>query len=90
VSWTYAQLAALAWGLDVPNADWMPVAALVAMKGALEQSTLVALQWLAGATIGAIVAAIFLTSVQNTKALLAGLLAKREATRAKPASAAQT
>jgi len=50
----------------------------------------VALQRLAGATIGAIVAAIFLTSVQNTKALLAGLLAKREATRAKPASAAQT
>ena len=61
---------AIAWGLDVPNADWMPIAALVAMRGSLAQSKLTAAQRLAGATIGAIVAAVFLSTIQNTKALV--------------------
>jgi hypothetical protein len=47
---------AIAFGLQVQNADWMPVAALVAMKSSLQQSALVAEQRLAGAIIGAAVA----------------------------------
>ena len=39
---------AIAFGLHLPNADWMPVATLVAMKPSLEQSTLVAEQRLPG------------------------------------------
>ena len=62
---------AIAFGLDVPNADWMPVAALVAMKPSLAQSTLVAEQRLAGAIVGAGVAALFLLTVDNTAALVA-------------------
>jgi Fusaric acid resistance protein-like len=56
---------AIAFGLHVPNADWMPIAALVAMKSSLDQSTLVAMQRLAGAIIGAVVAAAFLLTVDN-------------------------
>jgi Fusaric acid resistance protein-like len=56
---------AIAFGLHVPNADWMPIAALVAMKSSLDQSTLVAMQRLAGAIIGAVVAALFLLTVDN-------------------------
>jgi Fusaric acid resistance protein-like len=56
---------AIAFGLHVPNADWMPIAALVAMKSSLEQSTLVGMQRLAGAIIGAVVAAVFLLTVDN-------------------------
>ena len=33
---------ALAFGLDLSHGDWMPIAAIVAMKPSLEQSTLVA------------------------------------------------
>jgi hypothetical protein len=61
---------AIAWGLNVPNADWMPISALIAMRGNLQQSSLVAEQRLAGTTIGALVAAVFLSSVHNTKALV--------------------
>jgi hypothetical protein len=56
---------AIAFGLRVPNADWMPIAALVAMKSSLQQSTLVAMQRLAGAIIGAVVATVFLLAVDN-------------------------
>jgi Fusaric acid resistance protein-like len=56
---------AIAFGLHVPNADWMPIAALVAMKSSLDQSTLVAMQRLAGAIIGAAVAAVFLLTVDS-------------------------
>ena len=56
---------AIAFGLHLPNADWMPIAALVAMKSSLEQSTLVGAQRLAGAVIGAVVAAVFLLTVNN-------------------------
>jgi uncharacterized membrane protein YccC len=56
---------AIAFGLHLPNADWMPIAALVAMKPSLQQSTLVAMQRLAGAIIGATVAALFLLAVSS-------------------------
>lgn len=60
---------AIAFGLHVPNADWMPIATLVAMKPSLEQSTLAAEQRLAGALLGAAVAALFLLTVHNRHAL---------------------
>jgi Fusaric acid resistance protein-like len=56
---------AIAFGFHLPNADWMPIACLVAMKSSLAQSTLVAMQRLAGAVIGAVVAALFLLTVDN-------------------------
>jgi uncharacterized membrane protein YccC len=60
---------AIAFGLDTPNAYWMPAATLVAMRPSLEQSRLVAEQRLAGAIIGATVAAVFLFTIDSQPAL---------------------
>jgi Fusaric acid resistance protein-like len=51
---------ALAFGLDLSHGYWMPIAAIVAMKPSLEQTTVVAVQRLAGALIGAVAAALVL------------------------------
>ena len=51
---------ALAFGLDLPHGIWLPIAAIVAVKPSLEQSTLVAAQRLVGALIGAAAAALLL------------------------------
>jgi hypothetical protein len=51
---------ALAFGLNLSHGDWMPLAALVAMKPALDQTALVGVQRVAGALIGAIAAALLL------------------------------
>ena len=59
----------IAFGLHLPNADWMPIAALVAMKSSLQQSTVAAMQRLAGAIIGAAVAAVFLLTVDSKTVL---------------------
>ncbi|MFI1715724.1 FUSC family protein [Streptomyces litmocidini] len=64
-----AAAVAIAFGLDVPNADWMPVAALVAMKPSLGQSALVAAQRLTGTVIGAVLAAVVLLGVDNKVAM---------------------
>lgn len=60
---------AIAFGLDVQNALWMPIATIVAMKPSLQQSALVAEQRIAGALMGAAVAALFLLTVDNKHAL---------------------
>ena len=60
---------AIAFGLHTPNADWMPIAALVAMKPSLAETTLVAEQRVAGAVIGAALAALVLLTVDNKIAL---------------------
>ena len=60
---------AIPFGLDLPEADWMPIATLVAMKPDLGQSTLVAEQRLAGAILGALVAAVLLLAVDNRQVL---------------------
>ncbi len=60
---------AITFGLALPDAYWMPVAAIIAMKPTLQQSAFVAAQRLAGAVIGAGVAALFLTTVSNKTAL---------------------
>jgi uncharacterized membrane protein YccC len=51
---------ALAFGLNLSHGMWLPIAAMIAMKPSLEQSTLVAAQRLAGALIGAAAAALLL------------------------------
>jgi len=51
---------ALAFGLNLPHGYWMPIAAMAAMKPSLGQSTLIALQRLSGALIGAAAAALLL------------------------------
>lgn len=60
---------AIPFGLHLPNADWMPIATLVAMKPSLAQSTLIAEQRLAGTLIGAVIAAVFLLTVHNKPVL---------------------
>jgi hypothetical protein len=51
---------ALAFGLNLTHGLWLPIAAIVAMKPSLEQSTVTAVQRLAGAVIGAVAAALLL------------------------------
>jgi uncharacterized membrane protein YccC len=60
---------AIAFGLNVPNASWMPIATIVAMKPSLDQAELYAAQRLAGATIGAVLAAVVLLTVDGKHAL---------------------
>jgi hypothetical protein len=72
----YAALAvalatAVAWGFHVPtHADWMPLGAVVAMKPKFDSSVYVAGQRVAGALVGAILATILLTLVQDRTILL--------------------
>jgi uncharacterized membrane protein YccC len=60
---------AIAFGLQVANADWMALATLVAMKPTLQQSTLRGAQRLVGTAIGAAIAAVFLVTVTSPHAL---------------------
>ena len=60
---------AITFGLALPDAYWMPIAAIIAMKPTLQQSALIAAQRLAGALIGAGIAAVFLVAVSNKTAL---------------------
>jgi uncharacterized membrane protein YccC len=60
---------AIAFGLHLPNADWMPIATFIAMKSSLGQATLAAEQRIAGALIGALVAAVFLLTVDSIHVL---------------------
>lgn len=64
---------ALAFGLDLSHGYWLPIAAMVAMKPSLEQSTLVAVQRLAGALIGAAAAALLLLIPAGEHGLSAGM-----------------
>ena len=60
---------ALAFGLNLPHGYWMPIAAIVAMKPSVQQATLVAVQRLAGALIGAAAAALVLLIPANEHGL---------------------
>lgn len=51
---------ALAFGLGLSHADWLPIATIVAMKPSLGQSTVSAAQRVVGAVIGAVAAALLL------------------------------
>jgi Fusaric acid resistance protein-like len=65
---------AIAVGLNLPNADWMPIATIVAMKPSLAQSVLFAEQRLAGAIIGAATAAPFLLAIDNKLVLVVAII----------------
>jgi len=56
---------AIAFGADLSHGYWLPIATLVAMKPSLTQTTLVGAQRLAGAMIGAGVAALLLLIPSN-------------------------
>ena len=60
---------AIAFGLHLSSADWMPIATLIAMKPSLQQSTLRGVQRLVGATLGAAIAAVFPVTVTSHHAL---------------------
>jgi len=60
---------AIAFGFGIPNADWMPIATLVAMQASLGQATLAAEQRLIGAAVGALLAALFLVTIANQRIL---------------------
>ncbi|MFZ0973858.1 MAG: FUSC family protein [Solirubrobacteraceae bacterium] len=60
---------AIAFGLQLPNAYWMPIAVIIAMKPDLQQSTFAAVQRVAGTAIGAAVAALVLLTVHNKTVL---------------------
>ena len=51
---------AIAFGAGLSHADWMPIAALIAMKPDLDQTTVVGAQRLAGALIGAAAATLLM------------------------------
>jgi hypothetical protein len=56
---------ALAFGLNLSHGFWMPIAAVIAMKPSLEQTTLIAAQRLVGALIGAAAAVLLLLIPAN-------------------------
>jgi hypothetical protein len=60
---------AIAFGLKLTSADWMPVATLIAMKPNLQQSTLRGGQRLVGAILGAAIASVLLVTVTSNHAL---------------------
>jgi hypothetical protein len=55
-----AGAAAIAFGADLPHGSWLPIATIAAMKPSLQQTTLVAVQRLAGVLIGAAAAMLLL------------------------------
>ena len=65
-----AASAAIAYGFHEPNADWMVIATLIAMKPSLEQSRLVGLQRVIGAGMGAVLAIPILLAVHDKDALI--------------------
>ena len=60
---------AIAFGLHLHYAFWMPLSTVVAMKPSLQQGTLAAGQRLAGTILGAVVAALLLLTVHDKHAL---------------------
>jgi uncharacterized membrane protein YccC len=60
---------AIAWGLDLPYAEWMPMATFITMKSSVGQSTLKAEQRVAGTLIGALTATVLLLTVDDVDLL---------------------
>jgi len=64
-----AATTALAFGLDLSHGYWMPIAAIIAMKASLDQTTVTAVQRLVGALIGAVAAGLLLLIPANEHGL---------------------
>jgi hypothetical protein len=60
---------AVAWGFDLSNADWMPIAAIVAMKPSPAASAYASGQRVAGAILGGLLAGLLLSAVHDTTLL---------------------
>ena len=60
-----AATAAIAFGADLPHGYWMTIAAIVAMKPSLEQTTVVGMQRIVGALMGAAAAILLLLIPAN-------------------------
>ncbi|NYJ07919.1 FUSC family protein [Petropleomorpha daqingensis] len=65
---------AIALGLHLPNASWLPVATIITLKPDIEQSKLIAEQRLAGAILGAGLACLVLLTIDNRYAVEAVLV----------------
>lgn len=65
---------AVAFGFQLPYADWMPLAALVAMKPNAEQSRLAATQRVVGTVLGAVIAAVLLLTVDQPYVLAGAMV----------------
>lgn len=66
---------AIAFGFELPNADWMPIAALIAMKTDLRQSSLAAVQRVVGTILGAVLAVVVLLTVTDQHVIGVAVLA---------------
>jgi uncharacterized membrane protein YccC len=66
---------AIAWGFKLPHADWMPVAVLVVMKPGFDEALFFAEQRVAGAILGALLAAGLLTLVPGRDLLAVFIVA---------------
>jgi hypothetical protein len=60
---------AIAFGLHLEHAIWMPLATIIALKSSAEQSALVGEQRLVGALIGAVLASLCLLTIDSKHAL---------------------
>jgi uncharacterized membrane protein YccC len=60
---------AIAFGANLSHGYWLPIATIVAMKPSLQQTTLVAVERLAGALIGAAAAVLLLLTPANEHGL---------------------
>ncbi|WP_345802913.1 FUSC family protein [Microbacterium sp. AZCO] len=65
---------AVTFGFQLPYADWMPLAAQVAMKPNAEQSKLAATQRVVGTVLGAVIAVVFLLTVDQTYVLAGAMV----------------
>ena len=65
---------AIAFGFQLPYADWMPLAAQVAMKPNAQQSRLAATQRVVGTALGAVVAIVLLLTVDQTYVLAGAMM----------------
>jgi hypothetical protein len=65
---------AIAFGFRLPYADWMPIAAQVAMKPNAQQSKLAATQRVVGTILGAVVASALLLTVDEHYALAGAIV----------------
>lgn len=65
---------AIAFGFQLPEAQWMAIATIVAIKPTLTQSRLVAAQRATGAILGALVAALALLTIDRQGLLELGIV----------------
>ena len=66
--------AVIPFALHLPNANWIPIATIVAMKRSLDDSALIAEQRVVGTIIGAVTAVILLFTIDNQQLLQVAII----------------